>query len=80
MGQGFGLEHALWFADSADDAHEAQPLNATAVDYVAREVAAVQWDVGGVEIANFAKHEFKGAGLEPILTICWPGLWRKLGV
>ncbi|MGB2036745.1 MAG: GcvT family protein, partial [Candidatus Puniceispirillaceae bacterium] len=68
MGQGFGLEHALWFANNADDAHEAPTFERNrSHDYVAREVAAVQHHVGGVEIANFAKHEFKGAGARSYL-------------
>ena len=75
MGQGFGLEHALWFADSADDAHEAPTFERNrSHDYVAREVAAVQHDVGGVEIANFAKHEFKGAGARAYLDYMLAGV------
>ena len=31
-------------------------------------MAAVQNHVGGVEIANFAKHEFKGAGARSYLN------------
>ena len=61
MGQGFGLEHALWFADGPGDAHEEPTFERNrSHDYVAREVKAVQEAVGGIEIANFAKHEFKG--------------------
>ena len=84
MGQGFGLEHALWFADGPADAHEAPTFGRNrSHDYVAREVAAVQTAVGGIEIANFAKHEFRGAGarayLEHILAghIPRPGGWRS---
>ena len=80
MGQGFGLEHALWFADSADDAHEAPTFERNrSHDYVAREVAAVQHDVGGVEIANFAKHEFKGAGARAYLDHVLAGVVPKAG-
>ena len=80
MGQGFGLEHALWFADSADDAHEAPTFERNrSHDYVAREVAAVQWDVGGVEIANFAKHEFKGAGARAYLDHMLAGVVPQVG-
>jgi dimethylglycine dehydrogenase len=59
--QGFGLEHALWFADGPADAHE-QPsfARSRAHAYVAREVQAVREAVGVLEIANFAKHEFRG--------------------
>ena len=61
MGVSFGLEHALWFADSKDQAHE-QPTfrRSNAFDYVAQEVKAVREKVGAIEIANFAKHEFTG--------------------
>ena len=63
MDQSFGLEHALWFADWPDDAHEDPTFRCSrAHDYVAREVKAVREAVGAIEIANFAKHEFKGPG------------------
>ena len=80
MGQGFGLEHALWFADNADDAHEAPTFERNrSHDYVAREVATVQHHVGGVEIANFAKHEFKGAGARAYLDHMLAGVVPKAG-
>ncbi len=63
MGQGFGLENALWFADGPQDAHESPTFERNrSHDYVAKEVKAVQEAVGGIEIANFAKHEFRGPG------------------
>ena len=68
MGQGFGLEHALWFADGPDDAWEDPTFERNrSHDYVAREVRAVREAVGGIEIANFSKHEFKGAGARAYL-------------
>ncbi len=81
MGQAFGLEHALWFADGPDDSHEAPTFERNrSHDYVAREVRAVQTAVGGIEIANFAKHEFRGADaracLERILAGHIPGPGR----
>ena len=62
-GQGFGLEHALWFADGPEDAHE-QPTfrRPRAHAYVAREVKAVREAVGALEIANFSKHSVSGPG------------------
>ncbi|MEK9709921.1 MAG: aminomethyltransferase family protein, partial [Alphaproteobacteria bacterium] len=48
-------------------------------DYVAREVAAVQHHVGGVEIANFAKHEFKGAGARAYLDHMLAGVVPQAG-
>ena len=63
MGQSFGLEHALWFADSPDDAWEDPTFERNrSHDYVAREVKAVREGVAGIEIANFAKHEIRGRG------------------
>ncbi len=66
--QAFGLEHALWFADGADDAFEDPTFRRSrAHHYVAREVGAVRTKVGAIEIANFAKHEFRGPGARPML-------------
>ena len=63
MGQAFGLEHALWFADNPEDAHEDPTFERNrSHDYVAREVKAVREGVAGIEIANFAKHLIKGPG------------------
>ena len=63
MGQAFGLEHVLWFADSPEDAWEDPTFERNrSHDYVAQEVKAVREAVGGIEIANFAKHEIKGKG------------------
>ena len=68
MGQGFGLEHALWFADGPQDSHEVPSFERNrSHDYVGREIKAVQEAVGGIEIANFSKHEFKGAGARAYL-------------
>ncbi|MCH2096389.1 MAG: FAD-dependent oxidoreductase [Rhodobacteraceae bacterium] len=63
MGQAFGLEHVLWFADGPEDAHEDPTFERNrSFDYVAKECAMVQTAVGGIELANFAKHDIKGAG------------------
>lgn len=68
MGTTFGLEHALWFADGPDDAHETPTFARNrSHDYVAREVAAVRERVGVIEIANFGKHELKGPGARNLL-------------
>ena len=80
MGQGFGLEHALWFADGPEDAHEEPTFERNrSHDYVAREVKAVQEAVGGIEIANFAKHEVKGAGARAWLDRVLAGYVPKPG-
>ncbi len=69
MDAGFGLEHALWFADGPEDAWEEPSFRRSrAHDYVAAEIRAVREAVGAVEIANFAKHEFKGRGCREFLN------------
>ena len=80
MDQGFGLENALWFAEGPEDAHEEPTFERNrSHDYVAREIKAVQEAVGGIEIANFAKHEFKGAGARAYLDHILAGYVPKPG-
>ena len=80
MGQAFGLEHALWFADSPEDAWEDPTFERNrSHDYVAREVEAVRSGVGGIEIANFAKHEIKGPGAREWLNQTMAGHIPKPG-
>lgn len=80
MGDGFGLESALWFADGPEDAHEEPTFKRSrAHDYVAAEVRAVREAVGAMEIANFAKHEFKGPGAKPFLDHLLAGRIPKPG-
>ena len=68
MGSAFGLEHALWFADGPEKARETPTFRrSNAFAHVAKEVRAVREAVGAIEIANFAKHEFKGPGAEAFL-------------
>ena len=72
--QGFGLESALWFADRPEDAHEDPTFHRSrAHNYVAREVKAVRENVGGIEIANYAKHQFKGPGARDFLNYVLAG-------
>ncbi len=80
MGQAFGLEHALWFADSPDDAHEDPTFERNrSHEYVAREVKAVREGVAGIEIANFAKHLIKGPGARAWLDRTMAGYVPKPG-
>ncbi|MCV2865182.1 GcvT family protein [Albidovulum sediminicola] len=80
MGPSFGLEHALWFADSPEDAWEDPTFERNrSFDYVAREVKAVREGVAGIEVANFAKHEFKGAGARAYLDRTMAGYIPKPG-
>jgi dimethylglycine dehydrogenase len=80
MDQSFGLEHALWFANGPEDAHEEPSFERNrSHDYVAREVASVRSDVGVIEVANFAKHEFKGPGARAYLDQILAGFIPKPG-
>ena len=80
MGQSFGLEHALWFADNPEDAHEDPTFERNrSHDYVAREVKAVREGVAGIEIANFAKHVIKGPGARAWLDRTMAGHIPKPG-
>lgn len=80
MGQAFGLEHALWFADGPDDAHEDPTFERNrSHNYVAREVKTVREAVGGIELANFAKHEIKGSGAREWLNKTMAGHIPKPG-
>ena len=80
MGQAFGLENALWFADGPGDAHEEPTFGRNrSHDYVARECKAVREAVGGIEIANFAKHEISGPGARAWLNRTMAGHIPKPG-
>jgi dimethylglycine dehydrogenase len=68
MGVSFGLEHALWFAGSKDKAEEMPTFRrSNAFSHVEEEVKAVREHVGMIEIANYAKHKFKGPGAAAFL-------------
>lgn len=80
MGQSFGLENALWFADGPEDAHEEPTFERNrSFEYVAREVKAVQEGVAGIEIANFAKHRIAGPGARDWLNRTMAGRIPKPG-
>ena len=80
MDQGFGLEHALWFADGPGDAHEDPSFRRSrAHDYVAQEVKAVREAVGCIQIANYSKHAFTGPGARAFLNRVLAGRVPKPG-
>ena len=80
MDAGFGLEHALWFADGPEDAWEEPSFRRSrAHDFVAAEIRAVREAVGAVEIANFANHEFKGRGCREFLNHVLAGFMPEPG-
>ena len=64
----FGLENALWFAHSPEDAYEDPTFQRSrSHEYVAEEVKAVREKVGAMEVANFANHKFTGKGARAFL-------------
>ena len=80
MGQAFGLEHVLWFANDPADAFEDPTFERNrSHDYVAAECRAVRDAVGGIEIANFAKHVIKGKGARAWLNKTMAGFVPKKG-
>src|SRR5690606_14725787 len=80
MGQSFGLENALWFANGPDDAWEDPTFERNrSHDYVAAECKAVTEAVAGIEIANFGKHEIKGPGARAWLDQVMAGYVPKPG-
>lgn len=80
MDASFGLEHALWFANDANDAYEEPTFRRSrAHEYVAAEVTAVREAVGAIEVANFAKHTFKGPRCKEFLNYILAGRLPKSG-
>ena len=80
MGDGFGLEQALWFAKDKEDAFEDPTFKRSrSHDYVGAEVVAVRSAVGVSEIANFSKHEFTGTGARKFLDFILAGRIPKPG-
>ncbi|MER9350508.1 FAD-dependent oxidoreductase [Mesorhizobium sp. M0227] len=80
MGVSFGLEHALWFADGPEDAHEEPTFERNrSHGYVAREIESVRTGVGAIEIANYSKHEFGGPGARAFLDHVLAGKLPKPG-
>ncbi len=64
-----GLEHPLWFAPSAEAAHEDITFHrSNAHRYVAEECHAVEKAVGLLEISNYGKFEVTGPAAEEWLS------------
>ncbi len=79
-GDGFGLEHVLWFAKDQQDAFEEPTFHRSrAHDYVAEEVRAVRENVGMLEIANYSKHSFQGSDARRFLDHVLAGRVPKPG-
>jgi dimethylglycine dehydrogenase len=75
-----GLEHPLWFAPSAEQAHEDITFHrSNAHGHVGAECRAVQEAVGLLEISNYGKFEVTGAGTEEWLAHVMANRVPKVG-
>ena len=80
MGDSFGLENVLWFANNKEDAHEEPTIKRSrSHNYVSKEVINVRENVGVTEVANFSKHEFKGPDARKFLDYIMAGKLPKPG-
>jgi len=80
MGDSFGLESVLWFANNPKDAYEEPTIKRSrSHDYVSKEVKNVRENVGVAEIANFSKHEFQGPDARKFLDYVLAGRIPKPG-
>ena len=80
MGDSFGLENVLWFANNKEDAYEEPTIKRSrSHDYVSKEVQNVRENVGAIEVANFSKHEFKGPDARKFLDHILAGKLPKQG-
>jgi len=80
MGDSFGLESVLWFADNPTDAYEEPTIKRSrSHEYVSKEVKNVRENVGVIEVANFSKHEFQGSDARKFLDYILAGRIPKPG-
>ena len=80
MGFNWGLEAPLWFAPSADEAHDIPSYyRSNDFSHVGHEVRATRNSVGVTEISNFAKYEVTGAGAEEFLNRLMTNSMPKTG-
>ena len=80
MGDSFGLENVLWFANDKNDAYEEPTIKRSrSHNYVSKEVINVRENVGIIEVANFSKHQFKGPDARKFLDHIMAGKLPKPG-
>ena len=80
MGDSFGLESVLWFADNPTDAYEEPTIKRSrSHEYVSKEVKNARENVGVIEVANFSKHEFQGSDARKFLDYILAGRIPKTG-
>ncbi|MDP2734197.1 MAG: glycine cleavage system protein T, partial [Hoeflea sp.] len=80
MGDSWGLETPLWFAPSAEEAHDVLSFHrSNDFEPIGNEVRAVRERVGVTEIANFAKYRVSGQGAEAWLSHLMTNTMPKTG-
>jgi dimethylglycine dehydrogenase len=80
MGDSWALETPLWYAPSADDAHDVVSFErSNDFSHVAAEVKNVRENVGITEISNFAKYQVSGPGAEAWLSRLMTNTIPRLG-
>ncbi len=80
MGDSWGLETPMWFAPSAEQAHDQLSFHrSNDFEAVAAEVRQTRQSVGVTEISNFAKYEIVGHGAEAFLSRLMTNTMPKTG-
>ncbi len=80
MGDSWGLETPMWFADSAENAHDIPSFHhSNDFAAISNEVKKTRESVGVTEISNFAKYEISGEGSELFLSYLMTNTMPKLG-
>ena len=80
MGDSWGVETPLWFAPSAEAAHDVPSYHrSNDFAHIGAEVKAAREKVGVTETSNFAKYEVTGAGAEAFLDGLMTNSMPKIG-
>ena len=80
MGDSWALETPLWYAPSADEAHDVVSFHrSNDFAHIGAEVRNVRDNVGITEISNFAKYEVTGDGAEAWLNHLMTNTMPKQG-
>lgn len=80
MGDSWGVETPLWFAPSADEAHDIPTYHrSNDFKHIAREVESTRQRVGVTETSNFAKYRVVGPGAEAFLDRLMTNTMPKVG-
>lgn len=80
MGDSWGVETPLWFAQSATQAHDIPSFHhSNDFACISREVKQTRLSVGVTEISNFAKYEITGKGAELFLSYLMTNVMPECG-